>query len=354
MLPNQQLESYFHQHQIPLFRLKQIRQWAYNKGVLQFDQMKNLPQALQQQLAEKFPLLSFKLVHLETSEDQQTTKAIIQLEDGKEVECVLLRHLKERSTVCISSQVGCAVGCTFCATGKLGFSRNLTAEEIADQVLWARSSLIEEGKKQEQLPTNVVYMGMGEPFLNYEGVVGSLRLLQDELGIGGRRVTVSTVGIVPKIKAFADENLQVNLAVSLHAANEALRRQIIPMSRLFDLQKLSEATEYYMEKTHRKVFFAYVMLAGVNDQEEHAHQVVEWLGKKLAHVNLIQFNPIDDCDHLPSSRPTIERFQHIIQSAGFPVTVRYTMGRELDAACGQLRLKRGEKHFQNKNSFKMS
>lgn len=360
MIDWRELERFLSRNNYPAFRLKQIRHWFFDKAVEDFGQMKNIPRKLQEDLAKYFLVESVKISREVRSQDGQSVKALVDLSDGKQVESVLLRHKRNRSTICVSSQVGCAVGCRFCATGKMGFFRNLDVGEMVAQVLWARRTLLclpplfkgglqeefsqSEGQEESVensgcLPTNVVFMGMGEPFLNFKSVVESLDVLSRDLGLGGRRVTVSTVGIVPKIKAFADLKLQVNLAVSLHAANEDLRRQLVPMSRLYDLSSLSQALDYYIVKTQRKVFCAYVMLDGVNDSLKEAKELVSWIDGRLVHVNLIQFNPIEDSEYRPSCVETIRAFQDYLQQAGLVVTVRYTMGQEIEAACGQLRLK---------------
>jgi 23S rRNA (adenine2503-C2)-methyltransferase len=257
---------------------------------------------------------------------------------------VILRNLTGRVSVCISSQVGCAVGCAFCATGQGGICRNLSAEEIADQVLLARVLLKEEersqkheaGSTKETMPSNVIVMGMGEPFHNYDAIVEALDLINRKLNIGGRRLTVSTVGIVPGIRKFASEDLQVNLAVSLHSVDPAVRSQLIPINAVYPLPELKAAIEHYIALTRRKVFFEYIMLSGVNDSFADAQALAAWLPRDLSHVNLIRYNQVAGSAFAPSPPEVIAGFQKILQDRGIPTTLRHPMGDDIQAACGQL------------------
>jgi 23S rRNA (adenine2503-C2)-methyltransferase len=246
-----------------------------------------------------------------------------------------MQHRGERNTVCISSQAGCAYACSFCSTGQAGFTRNLTATEIFDQARYFAKQLAREGRKI----TNVVFMGMGEPFANYDAVMGAVALLHDPhgFGLGHRHITISTVGLVDKIDRFAEEQTQVNLAISLHAPTDATRSAIMPVNRKFSTEELMAAVARYIAKTNRKVFFEYVMLAGVNDTDQHAHDLAKLMKGPLYHVNLIPYNSTPDALLRGSDEQRIWAFAKILEQRGTAVTVRTPMGRDIAAACGQLR-----------------
>jgi 23S rRNA (adenine2503-C2)-methyltransferase len=246
-----------------------------------------------------------------------------------------MEHHGERNTVCISSQAGCAYACAFCSTGQAGFTRNLTATEIFDQVRYFARELAPAGRKV----TNIVFMGMGEPFANYEAVMGAVALLNDPkgFGLGHRHITISTVGLVDKIDRFAGEGIQVNLAISLHAPTDATRSTIMPVNRKFSTDELMAAVERYVRATRRKVFFEYVMLAGVNDADEHARELARRMKGPLYHVNLIPYNSTPDALLRGSDEQRIWAFAKVLEEAGCAVTVRTPMGRDIAAACGQLR-----------------
>jgi 23S rRNA (adenine2503-C2)-methyltransferase len=246
-----------------------------------------------------------------------------------------MEHTGDRTTVCISSQAGCAFACAFCSTGQAGFTRNLTAVEIFDQARYFARELASRGKRV----TNVVFMGMGEPFHNYDAVMEAVALLNDPhgFGLGHRHITISTVGLVDKIDRFAGEHVQVNLAISLHAPNDTIRSGIMPVNRKFDIAQLMAACERYVEKTNRKVFFEYVMLEGVNDSRETARELAELMRGRLYHVNLIPYNTTPDGPFAGTGDAKIWEFAAILEAAGVPVTVRRNMGRDIAAACGQLR-----------------
>lgn len=285
------------------------------------------------------PLPSSTLHRLDASRDGRARKALLALRDGKMVETVLLRPSPNRWTACISSQVGCAVACTFCATGLMGFTRDLDPEEITDQVLFWRTYLKGEGLESRFF--NVVYMGMGEPFACYDAVAESLRILLDpkRFGMGSSRIAVSTSGIAPKIVAFGRDFPRVRLALSLHAASDALRSRLVPMNKAYDLAKLAHAMQMYLRETGRKVFFEYVLLKGENDGPEDAAALARWLDglgpRELLHVNLIVFNPTDT-PHKPTNEADARRFQREILAAGFKATVRQNLGQDIAGACGQL------------------
>ncbi|MDE2491909.1 MAG: 23S rRNA (adenine(2503)-C(2))-methyltransferase RlmN [Elusimicrobia bacterium] len=324
---------------LPAWRWDQIRRAAYDQAVSSYEEISVLPAAARAALEEKAPFWSLTERRVEVSPDGRARKALLVLRDGKVVESVLLRPSPTRWTTCISTQVGCAIGCTFCATGLMSLTRNLTPEEIADQVLFWRGYMRREGL--EGRLDNVVYMGMGEPFACYEQTAESLRLLTDQKGlaIGARHVSVSTSGIAPKIVQFGRDFPQINLALSLHAATDELRTRLVPLNKAYPLAKLAEALKEYLALTNRKVFFEYVLLKGENDRPQDAEALVRWLrgiGRPaLLHVNLIVFNQTDT-PHRPTDEADARRFQALVMDAGFKATVRQNLGRDVEGACGQL------------------
>jgi 23S rRNA (adenine2503-C2)-methyltransferase len=317
------------------YRLRQLYRAATKELLGGVGDVTTLPKELRAALVERGVAFSaIEPIEVQHSRDAQTTKALFRLHDGKEVEAVLMEHYGNRTTVCISSQAGCAFACAFCATGQGGFNRNLSAGEIFDQAWFFARSLA----AREKRITNVVFMGMGEPFHNYEAVMESVALLNDPQGfaLGHRHITISTVGLVDKIDRFADEHLQVNLAISLHAPTDELRSQFMPVNRRFPLAELMAACRRYVQKTNRKVFFEYVMLAGVNDDAGCARALAALMGGHLYHVNLIPYNATPDGEFGATPDSQIWEFAAILDGAGVPVTVRQNMGRDIAAACGQL------------------
>ncbi|MBT6068951.1 23S rRNA (adenine(2503)-C(2))-methyltransferase RlmN [Candidatus Peregrinibacteria bacterium] len=320
----------------PKFRAEQVFQAVYKKGGNDYENISTLPGELKEFLKENVPVYSFGVGNRMVSKIDGTQKVLFELCDGKKVEAVLMRYSDKtgkRNTVCVSSQVGCALKCAFCATGKLGFSRDLTAEEIADQVLYFDHIL----KAEEERVTNVVYMGMGEPFLNYDKVMKSVRILNDEkcLNIAARGITVSTSGVIEGIEKFSEENLQVNLAVSLHVPTQDGRAEIMPIARANSLDKLMESLDDYVFRTNRRVSYEYVLLKGVNDGVEDARDLAELLQGRLCHVNLIQYNETG----LPfkkSGKSEGEKFLEILEGSGVPVSLRISRGQDIFGACGQL------------------
>lgn len=318
------------------YRLKQLYRAACKELLADVDDVTTLPKELRAHLDDAgVTFSSVEPVVIQRSSDEQTTKGLFKLHDGSEVEAVLMEHYGDRTTVCISSQAGCAFACAFCSTGQAGFTRNLTATEIFDQARYFARDLATRGKKI----TNVVFMGMGEPFHNYDAVMGAVALLNDAngFGLGHRHITISTVGLVDRIDRFADEHLQVNLAISLHAPNDAVRSSIMPVNKKFSTAELLDACERYIAKTNRKVFFEYVMLADVNDSEACARELAERMRGRLYHVNLIPYNSTPDGPFQGSADDRIWAFAKILDEAGIPTTVRKNMGRDIAAACGQLR-----------------
>ena len=317
------------------YRLRQLYRAATKELLGSVEEVTTLPKELRAEMVERGVAFSaIEPITVQRSNDQQTTKALFRLYDGKEVEAVLMEHHGDRTTVCISSQAGCAFACAFCATGQGGFNRNLSAGEIFDQAWYFARAIAPRGKRI----TNVVFMGMGEPFHNYDAVIDAVALLNDPqgFGLGHRHITISTVGLVDKIDAFAGEHLQVNLAISLHAPTDELRSRIMPVNRRFPLAELMAACERYIGKTRRKVFFEYVMLAGLNDDPASACALAKLMQGRLYHVNLIPYNATPDGAYHATPDAKIWEFAAILDKAGVPVTVRQNMGRDIAAACGQL------------------
>jgi 23S rRNA (adenine2503-C2)-methyltransferase len=317
------------------YRLAQIYRAAAKELVPSFAEISVLPLKLREELTRTLKFSSLELEHEATSGDKQTTKLLFRLADGKEVEAVLMRHRGGRTTACISSQAGCALKCDFCATGQGGFFRNLSALEIFDQAV----DVARRARAEERTLTNIVFMGMGEPFLNYDRVMESVALLNDAAGfnLGARHMTISTAGVVTGIDRFTDEGIQVNLAISLHAADDALRTKLMPINKKWPIAKLMAATRAYVARTRRKVFYEYILLDGVNDSPDDARQLADLLGGPLHHVNLIPYNATDAPYRRSSPAATI-RFQEILRERGVPSTLRHTMGDDIAAACGQLRV----------------
>jgi 23S rRNA (adenine2503-C2)-methyltransferase len=285
--------------------------------------------------ADNFELESVVPTTILKSRDGQTTKGLFRLADGNEVEAVLMEHHNDRTTVCISSQAGCAFKCSFCSTGQAGFTRNLEAIEIFDQARYFARELAKRDKKI----TNIVFMGMGEPFHNYDAVMGAVAMLHDPngFGLGHRHITISTVGLVPQIDKFSEEGIQVNLAISLHAPTDELRSRIMPVNTRYPLEELMSACARYIERTNRKIFFEYVMLDGINDDATSARALAKLMAGHLYHVNLIPYNTTPDAEMQGTPEPKIWNFAKMLEDAGVPVTVRTPMGRDIAAACGQLR-----------------
>ena len=328
-------DEFARHYELKPYRLRQLYRAATKELLGGVDDVTTLPKELRAALSERGVVFSaLEPVALQRSADAQTTKGLFRLHDGKEVEAVLMEHHGDRTTICISSQAGCAFACAFCATGQGGFNRNLSAGEIFDQAWFFARSLAARKKRI----TNVVFMGMGEPFHNYEAVMEAVALLNDPqgFGLGHRHITISTVGLVDKIDRFAEEQLQVNLAISLHAPTDELRSQFMPVNRRFPLALLMAACERYVRKTNRKVFFEYVMLAGVNDDPGCARALAELMRGRLYHVNLIPYNATPDAQFAATPESRIWEFAAILDKAGVPVTVRQNMGRDIAAACGQL------------------
>ena len=339
-----ELETFATELGQPRFRGQQLFSWMYGKGVQAFDQMTNLPIALRDRLPELAEIPSIEFVQLQTAGDA-TVKALVRLPSGRHVETVLIPDLEpsgaaNRLTVCVSSQVGCAMGCGFCATGRMGFHQNLVAGEIYDQV---RLMDVVARDRFGRGITNVVFMGMGEPLLNYDHVLKAVDILThpDAMGLSPRRITVSTVGLARRIRQLADDETKVKLAISLHAPSDDKRSSIMPVNRseATDLTALKESVQYYTSRTGRPVTYEYCMFAELNDSEADAKDlaaVTRWAPSK---VNLIMYNPVEGTGFTSTHEAQLDRFIGVLVEEGVRVTVRRSRGQDIDAACGQLAAK---------------
>ena len=314
----------------PLYRIKQIKKALYKDLVDDWSQATTLPLGLREKLNKESPLeINAELFE---SKDKKTIKALITLKDGIKIEAVLMKHKDERNTVCVSSQAGCALGCAFCATGKMGFKRDLSAFEIAQQVLLFGRLL----KKNKEKVANVVFMGMGEPFLNYDNVLSAINFLNDPdgFGLGARNFSISTAGIIEGIRKLSNEKMEINLAVSLHAPNQKLRSELMPINKKYPIGKVFEAVEKYVKARKRKVMFEYIMIKDVNDSAQDAKELAKLMKNPLYFVNLIPLNPVPGFE--PSPLEKIKKFKKILLGCGVQATQRYRFGQDISAACGQL------------------
>ncbi len=319
----------------PAFRVKQIIQWVYEKGANSFEEMTNLPKSLRETLSTQFCFGHLRIDMEQVSKDG-TCKRLYRLQDNKLIESVLMPYRDGRRTACISSQAGCAMGCKFCATGQMGFARHLSAEEIFEQAQRFSQELQQEGERL----SNIVLMGMGEPFHNYDAVIEAIHLLKDRLGIGARKITVSTVGLVPKIRAFAKEGLQVKLAISLHSTLDEERTAIMPINRKYPISELIDACRQFVEATNRRITFEYALIHGQNDTPEEATRLRNLLQGLMCHVNVIPLNPTAGYDGSPSDPVRVQAFIDILERGGIPATIRVRRGIDIDAGCGQLKSKK--------------
>ena len=315
------------------FRAKQIYQWLHEKQVDSFSEMTNISKKLIEQLETHTYLTSLKKEEVQISKLDGTRKYLFSLEDGNVIESVLMRY-KHGNSVCISSQVGCRMGCRFCASTLDGLVRGLTPSEMLDQIY-------QIGKDIGERISNVVVMGTGEPLDNYENLLKFIELLTDEHGIhiSQRNLTVSTCGIVPRMKELAEENLSITLALSLHASNQIKRLELMPVANKYEIHEVIDACKYYFEKTGRRITFEYSLVGGVNDTDEDAKELCKLIRGMNCHVNLIPVNPIKERDYVQSNVKVVEAFKNKLEKGGINATVRREMGRDIDGACGQLRRK---------------
>lgn len=313
------------------FRAKQIFEWIHAKGVMEYDNMTNLSKELRQKLLENTSLVKPKIIEKHVSKTDKTTKYLIELEDSHIIESVLMKH-KYGNTVCISSQIGCHMGCTFCASTIDGLIRNLTPGEMLSQIY-----LIQEDAAERI--SGVVVMGSGEPLEKLEVTLRFIELINDPKGqnIGQRHITVSTCGLVPKIYALADEVLQITLAISLHASNDEMRRRTMPIANKYSIEEIIESCQYYINKTNRRITFEYALIEGVNDNKDDAYELAGVLKGLLCHVNLIPVNEIKEREYKHSNSKSIEAFAKVLTGRGIETTIRKTLGSDINAACGQLR-----------------
>ena len=330
------LEEFFDSIGEKKFRATQVMKWIHQLGVVDFQQMNNLSKDLRDQLSEISCIENIQVAKDLLSKDG-TRKWLLRLPDGNQIEAVFIPE-DDRGTLCVSSQVGCALDCSFCSTGRQGFNRNLTTAEIISQV-WLAAHLLEEEKKPGRKITNVVMMGMGEPLLNFDNVVRAVRIMMDDFayGLSKRRVTVSTAGVVPAMDRLGDV-LDMRLAVSLHATNDELRNDLVPVNKKYPLKELIAACHRFIDKQNARsrITFEYVLLDGVNDKPEHARELIKLLKGIPTLMNLIPFNPFEGSGYTTSSKKAIARFSEVLHNAGMTTVVRKTRGDDIDAACGQL------------------
>ena len=328
-----QLEAFMESAGEPKFRAQQIWEGIYHSQILDVESITAIPISLRKKVKEKYIFLSLIPISEYHSKDQSTEKILFETWDKDKIETVLMKYNK-RNTLCISTQSGCAMGCVFCATGQMGFYKNLSSSEIVEQVLYFSRRL----KDADEKVTNIVFMGMGEPFHNYEPTMKAIDILGDPKGmnIGARRMTISTVGNVPQIIRFADENRQVNLAVSLHTIDNTIRNKMMPINKKYPVENLLKACAYYVEKTNRRISFEWALIEGTNDSPEIARQLAKRLKPLLCHVNLIQLNPTEKFSGRGSSNTSAQEFKVILENAGIPCTIRLRRGIDIHAGCGQL------------------
>ncbi|MBO8125966.1 MAG: 23S rRNA (adenine(2503)-C(2))-methyltransferase RlmN [Firmicutes bacterium] len=322
-----ELEEWLISQGMPRYRGVQIFQWIHKHRVRSYDRMTNLPKGLREDLKAEAPLFWPRVIQEQVSAVDGTQKLLLELEDGERIETVLIPH-KYGNSICVSSQVGCALACSFCATGISGFKRNLTVAEMVDQVLSFAEPV-----------SSIVMMGMGEPLLNLENVLKFLAIIHNEhgFGIGYRHMTISTAGIPPGIRRLADTGLPITLAISLHAPNDRLRSELMPINKKYPISSVLDAADYYAAQTGRRYTLEYVLIDDVNDRAELARELVRLAKGRLCHVNLIPLNTMAEKNFERSRDKKVETFSKVLESGGIPVTVRREMGSDIDAACGQLR-----------------
>lgn len=313
------------------YRVKQVYEWLHKKGAVSFDEMSNISKPLRDNLAERYSIYPVEMADCRISKMDETSKFLFRLWDGKVIESVLMKY-KHGNSVCISSQVGCRMGCNFCASALGGLERNLEPSEMLSQIYQIQ-------KITGERVSNVVVMGTGEPFDNFDNLLRFITILSDEhgLNISQRNITVSTCGLVPKICELADKELAITLAISLHAPNDTIRRELMPIAKKYSIDEIIKACRYYYERTGRRLTFEYSLCKGINDSEENAKELCKVIKGLNCHVNLIPVNPIKERDYRHSEMSYIQKFKLILEKNRINVTIRREMGSDIDAACGQLR-----------------
>lgn len=343
----EELQAQFQTWEQPTYRVTQLLEWLYQRRVTSWDAMTNLPKSVRELLKQHYTFNTLALVTKQGASDT-TQKFLWRLEDGSLIESVLIPanpalygEASDRHTLCVSTQVGCAYGCKFCASGLEGWKRNLGVHEIVEQVVATERWNAAANPKSDRLVNNLVIMGMGEPLANYDNLLKALKILNAPWGggIGARKITISTSGLAPQIRKLADEPLQFRLAISLHGATDEVRGKIMPVNRKYPLNELTNACEYYQSKNGRMITFEYILIAGVNDGLDQVKPLAKLARKLNAKVNLIPYNKIEDLSWERPDEPTQEAFLHALEAEGVTATLRREKGHDIDAACGQLRLK---------------
>lgn len=336
-LSQEELEEFLLQLGEEKYKFRQLFKWVYNKGLTDFKKMSDLSKSLRLKLEDIAYIQSLKKLSSLKSKDGSTEKFLFELEDKERIESVLIKD-KNRITLCISTQVGCVLGCLFCATGQMGFKRNLTSGEIVDQIIFIKRHL-----KPDERITNLVLMGMGEPLLNYENTLQAIRIMKSELGLGfaSRKVTLSTAGIVPGILKLADEGLKIKLAVSLNAANDDLRNYLMPINKKYPIKKLLEAAKYYAKKTDQRITFEYLLIKDTNDSKKDALDLSKIVRGLSCKINLIPYNRVPDFPFKKPDEGKIKEFRDLLCPRCPAVTLRRSKGEDIQAACGQLRVASG-------------
>jgi 23S rRNA (adenine2503-C2)-methyltransferase len=331
-LEQHELESLAEKEGESSYRGRQLFSWIYQKGIFSFQEMTNLSQGLRDRFSSIWNIQEIEAIKIQHSEERDAAKFLFQLKDGERIESVLM-YFENRLSVCLSTQVGCAFKCAFCASGLKGWKRNLESWEIVDQFLQIQ-------KRNKDRISNIVFMGIGEPLNNYDNTMKAIKILHDPLGagIGMRHITISTVGIVPEIRKLAEEGAPIRLAVSLHAPVDELRGKLLPINKKYKISELIEACRYYQSKIRRRISFEYTLIKGVNDDLELAKKLASLVKGIICHVNLIPLNPMSEYPHQAPDSKHVRAFQFVLEKSGIPASVRQERGQDIQAACGQLRL----------------
>jgi 23S rRNA (adenine2503-C2)-methyltransferase len=345
------IEEFSLKYKLPKYRIEQFNQQFYRQAIGSFDELSNWSKDLREKLKAEIDFMSLEVDKKFVAQDGKTIKVLFTRKlDGQRIETVLMRHRDGRNTVCVSCMVGCPVNCSFCATGKMGFGGNLTHQEIVDQVMYFQRYLFKLGEAEEPRITNVVYMGMGEPMLNLKAVEDSFNTFTnpEKLAMGARRFTISTSGYIPQLKQLIATGYRGKIAISLHAPNQALRETLMPVAKLYSLDKLMAELDEYVTLTNKRISYEYILIKGVNDLPEHAEELVEMFKHRLHHLNLIPYNPIREVAFERSTSEEIRTFTSILAASGINYTIRVTMGDDVNAACGQLADRENQAHQHKK------